>query len=347
MREEFSHASISAVCVVEERAPDPSVLSNILDVLVSKFSDAEIVIAANGCSDATALALKSLTELLANTTVEFLASKIDRDLAMLVGMENAVGDWILLIEPSSELIKTLPAMLAQAEKGSDAVLGLPLREWRPKQLRQPLQRAFIDFYNWINGSTVLYQRPAVSLFSRPAALHILHSPNGEMLLRSHTIAAGFPTSTIVIEEIGFIPPSLSVGDSIAKAAKMLLASSTAPLRFITACGIMGGCIAMIYSLYVVGVYFFKQDVQQGWTTMSLQISFLIFFCSSMFALLAEYIAQIHAAFSVRRRYYVSRELRSPRSLHMARLNVVGSTGDLKVGFSNDAGPVKPANSPLG
>jgi len=38
MREEFSHASISAVCVVEERAPDPSVLSNILDVLVSKFS---------------------------------------------------------------------------------------------------------------------------------------------------------------------------------------------------------------------------------------------------------------------------------------------------------------------
>jgi hypothetical protein len=159
-----------------------------------------------------------------------------------------------------------------------------------------------------------------------------------MLLRSRQIAGGFPTSSVVITAPGFAPPALSLTQSLAKAVKMLLASSAAPLRFITLCGIIGSCVALLYSVYVVASYMLKKDVQPGWTTLSLQISLLTFFASSMFALLAEYIVQIHSASSVRRRFFVSRELRSQRSRRGQRLNVVDGAGTYRLGAPEDLAP---------
>jgi hypothetical protein len=332
----LARASISAICVVEDRPPPAAALAGLLDILLASFADAEIVIVANGCSDRTALGLKALTDTLPDTAVEFLAARIDRDSATLVGIENAVGDWVLLIEPAAQLFAVLPGLFAEAARGNDVVLALPRHEWRPGLKRAPLQRGFLAFYNWLNGATALAQRPAVSLLSRPAALHVLHSPDGEMLLRSRQIAGGFPSSAVPVPAPGFAPPALSLAQSFAKAAKMLLASSTAPLRFITVCGIAGSALALVYSVYVVLVYLLKEDVQPGWTTISLQISLLTFFASAMFALLAEYIVQIHSASSVRRRFFVSREVRSQRSRRGQRLNVVDSAGTYRLGAPDEA-----------
>jgi hypothetical protein len=235
-------------------------------------------------------------------------------------------------------------MSAEAARGSDVVLGLPLHEWRPGRLRAPLQRSFLAFYNWLNGATALAQRPAVSMLSRPAALHVLHSADGEMLLRSRQIAGGFPTSGLVITAPGFAPPALSLAQSFAKAVKMLLASSTAPLRFITLCGIAGSGVALVYSVFVVLSYLLRKDIQPGWTTLSLQISLLTFFASSMFALLAEYIVQIHSASSVRRRFFVAREIRSQRSRRGQRLNVVDGAGQYRLG-APEAAAVEAAPRP--
>jgi hypothetical protein len=55
--------------------------------------------------------------------------------------------------------------------------------------------------------------------------------------------------------------------------------------------------------------------------MSLQLSFLTFILSAMLALLSEYIVQIHAASFARRRFVVSREIRSQLSARSGRMNV--------------------------
>ena len=338
---DLSRTSISAVCVVEDCAPDAAVLARLIGRLADAFGDSEIVIVANGSPDEAAVALKALTERLPDITVAFLGDRIDRDTAVLTGIENAIGDWILVIEPTSQLVDALPKLIAEVHKGFDVVLGLPAQAWERKRLHSPLQRSYIAVYNWLSGGTALAERPAVSLLSRAAALHVLRSADGEMLLRSRRIAGGFPSSAVTIDDPGYTWPVPKLVDSAGKGMRLLLASSSAPLRFISIVGFLGSASALAYTVYVVLVYFFKEDVQPGWTTMSLQLSFLTFILSGMLALLAEYVVQIHGASFARRRYIVSREIRSQLSSRSGRVNVVdpsGPAGRYKLGAPDDLLP---------
>ena len=338
---DLSRTSISAVCVAEDCAPDAAVLARLVGELAETFGDSEIVIVANGSPDEAVVALKALTERLPDITVAFLGDRIDRDTAVLTGIENAIGDWILVIEPTSQLVDALPRLIAEVHKGFDVVLGLPAQAWERKRLHSPLQRSYIAVYNWLSSGTALAERPAVSMLSRAAALHVLRRVDGEMLLRSRKIAGGFPSSAVIIDDPGYNWPVPKLVDSAGKGMRLLLASSSAPLRFISIVGFLGSASALAYTVYVVLVYFFKEDVQPGWTTMSLQLSFLTFILSGMLALLAEYVVQIHAASFARRRYIVSREIRSQLSSRSGRVNVVdpsGPNGRYKLGAPDDLLP---------
>ena len=333
---DLSRTSISAVCVVEDRIPDAAILARLIGRLAETFGDSEIVIVANGSPDDVGIALKALTERLPDITVAFLGDRIDRDTAVLTGIENAIGDWILVIEPTRQLVEALPKLIGEIHKGFDVVLGLPAQAWQRKALHSPLQRSYIALYNWLSGGTALAERPAVSMLSRAAALHVLRSVDGEMLLRSRRIASGFPSSAVTIDDPGYAWPSPKLVDSLGKGMRLLLASSSAPLRFISIVGCFGSATGLAWSLYVVLVYFFKEDVQPGWTTMSLQLSFLTFILSGMLALLSEYIVQIHSASFARRRFIVSREIRSQLSARSGRMNVVDPNGHYRLGAPEDA-----------
>jgi hypothetical protein len=164
---------------------------------------------------------------------------------------------------------------------------------------------------------------------------VLRSVDGEMLLRSRKIASGFPSSAVTIDDPGYTWPAPKLVDSFGKAMRLLLASSSAPLRFISIVGCLGSATALAYTIYVLLVYFFKEDVQPGWTTMSLQLSFLTFILSAMLALLSEYVVQIHSASFARRRYIVSREIRSQLSARSGRMNVVDPNGHYRPGAPED------------
>ena len=328
---DLSRASISVVCVVEDCSPDPATLALLMNRLAESFSDVEVVLVANGSRDEVGVALKALTGNLPDIAVEFLGDRVDRDAAMLTGLENAIGDWVLLIEPTMQLVAALPELIAEAIKGFDVVLAISMHVPQQKGLQPSLERAFVVLYNWLGGGTALAQRPAASMLCRSAALYVLRSIEGEMLLRSARIANGFPSSLVVIGEAGFTRPSSKLVDSFGKAIRLLLASSSAPLRFISIVGCVGSAVALAYSVYVVLVYLFKGDVQPGWATLSLQLAFLTFVLSLMFALLSEYIVQIYSASFARRRHIVSREIRSQLSRRSRGLNVVDPNGRYRLG----------------
>jgi polyisoprenyl-phosphate glycosyltransferase len=328
---DLSRTSISVVCVVDDCSPDSGTLALLMNQLAERFSDVEIVLVANGSRDEVGVALKALTNTLPDIAVEFLEDRVDRDAAMLTGIENAIGDWILLLEPTTQLVTALPQLIAEAVKGFDVVLAVPMQAPMQKGLQSSLERAFVVFYNWLGGGTALAQRPAASILSRSAALYVLRSVEGEMLLRSARIASGFPSAIVTIAEAGFARPSSRLVASFGKAMRLLLASSSAPLRFISIVGCLGSAVAFAYSVYVVLVYLFKGDVQPGWATLSLQLAFLTFVISVMFALLSEYIVQIHSASFARRRHVVSREIRSQLSRRSRGLNVVDTNGRYRLG----------------
>jgi hypothetical protein len=322
-------ASASLVFVVENKAPSAKQVAALGDDLSARFSDSELIIVANGCSEATSLFLKQLTGQLPDLTVEFLAERIDHDLALLVGMENAIGDYVIAAEDVESVSAVYPELLRHAQEGMDVVLACRPAA-KAATLNTLLAGLYVGLYNRLTGGSLMRARPGVRLYSRAAALYVLHSPLSEILLRSERIASGFPAVRFEAGEPSGARRRGSLRRSTGKGLRTLLRSSSAPLRLVTVAGVIGAAVALLYSLYVVYVYLFFKQVEPGWTTLSLQLSFMTLVFSSLFALLAEYIVLIQRAAGDHHRA-VARELRSQLSRRAGRINVVDAQGRFQLG----------------
>jgi hypothetical protein len=325
--------SVSAVLVVDERAPDTSVLAAWGEALARRFADVELVVVANGVSSPVALALEALAATTPDLTVHFLAERIDHDAACLAGLDTAIGDWVLLAEPQVARIAVLEELLGRAAAGFQVVIAMPAEAAGPDSCYGRLSGLYFRLYRALTGRTVLRPAPLLRLYSRAAGLFIAGSPEGEMLLKTETVAGGFPS--FVSRHPGLAsdqPRRRGWRATVSKGLRELLSATALPLRLASAIAVLAGVLSLLYSLYVVAVYVFKPNVEAGWTTLSLQISGMMFLFSALFALMAEYVLGIYRNLAPRRRTVITRELRSPLHRHAGRLNVVNEEGTFQLGM---------------
>jgi hypothetical protein len=325
--------SVSAVMVVDDVAHDPAVLAAWGEALAQLFTDVELVVVANGVPSPVALALEAQVADIPDLTVHFLADRIDHDTAHLVGLDTAIGDWVLLGEPGAARIGVLRELIGRVREGYQVATAVGDAEAPRGRLYGLLAPLYFRLYRALSGRTVLRPPPVLRLFSRAAALYVAGSPDGEMLLKTEVIAGGFPAF------VGRFPGLASDRPhprnwraTVSKGLHELLSASALPLRLASFIALATGLLSLVYSVYVVGVYLLKPDVLAGWTTLSLQISGMMFLFSLLFALMAEYVLGIYRGMAPRRRYVITRELRSPKRRHDARLNVVNEAGEFQLGM---------------
>ena len=108
-------------------------------------------------------------------------------------MDNAIGDYLLLSTPTMDELGALGAMIDALGADFDVIIAESRTQSRdPGRVYRLLETIFFSLYSSLTG-IVFDQNPSpLRLFSRPAALHIIGQPNGEMLLRSRTFEGGFP-----------------------------------------------------------------------------------------------------------------------------------------------------------
>ena len=325
--------SVSAVMVVDDAALDAEALAGWGEALAGLFTDVDLVVVANGVSSAVALALEALAADIPDLTVHFLAERIDHDTAHLVGLDTAIGDWVLLAEPGAARLGTLRALTEQVRAGYQIAIAVGDAPPVGDAVYGRLAALYFRLYHALTGRTVLRPPPVLRLYARAAALYIAGSPDGEMLLKTERVAGGFPA--FVGRYAGLpadVPRPRSWRATVSKGLHELLAASALPLRLASFIALATGALSLFYSVYVVGVYLFKADVLAGWTTLSLQISGMMFLFSLLFALMAEYVLGIYRGLAPRRRYVITRELRSPKRRHARRLNVVDEDGTFHLGM---------------
>jgi len=325
--------SVSAVMVADDIMPDRALLATWGEALAELFTDTELVIVANGVSGPAVLELEALAADIPDLTIHFLAERIDRDTAQLVGLDTAIGDWILLAEPRPERLAVLRELIDSVRQGYQVAIALGEEAGGHGPLYTGLASAYFRLYRALTGRTVLDPPPALRLYSRAAALYLAGSPDGEMLLKTGTIAGGFPA---FLGRWPGLAPDRSAPRAwratVAKGLQELLSATSTPLRLASVIALTAGALSLVYSVYVVVVYLFKPGVEAGWTTLSLQISGMMFLFSLLFALMAEYMLGIYRGLPPRRRYVITREVRSPGQRHSRRLNVINEEGDFHLGM---------------
>ncbi len=317
--------SVTLVAVVQDRVPGAAALQRFADVLAGCAADLETVLVVSGAASAAVLELKALAAQAPDLTVVFLAEPVHDDVARLVGIEHAVGDAVVFADLLRDDPVSLPALLAALDHGYDLVVadaGMPGR--RGSSL-------YAAAFRLLTGAVPELRPTGLRVLSREASLHVAGRADAELAMRSRSLGPSFPATVTRVPAWTGVA-SQPKRHSVAKAVGLLLSASTLPLRGASYAAALGGVLSALYSVYVFGVFLLKRDVAAGWTTLSLQLSGMMFIFSVVLLFVSEYVIQIYAGAPPRsRRHLVVRELRSPLSRRTERLNVVDAEGRFQLG----------------
>ena len=168
--------------------------------------------------------------------------------------------------------------------------GQPSKRTRRAQPR-PRQGVFrraanLEFPTGI-GTLQLFFRTAVNVFVNHGDRHVL--------FKVISAITGLPYAELAYERVNRCASKRGRAGyrSAAGTAMMsLLLSSGRPLRLLTFLSIGGAGLNLLYSVYIDVVNILKDEVAEGWTSLSAQITGLFFILFLVLAVLSEYVLRI-------------------------------------------------------
>lgn len=299
--------------------------------LAAQVEDFEVVIVDNGSTDGSARDYADLVQEggLPNLQIYRLIRAVDLEIAVWAGVENALGDYVLVLDPLNEDLSFLPRALEKIAEGADLVT---VRNTTPKPMsgtERMLDRLFHGVFRRLVGVDLEVEGASCRLISKRVVSFLLEQPKPGLRYRALPALAGFPKAAIDYEGPRRPQPRTSLRSKARRGLNLLFSQTTLPLRIASALAITGATLNLIYSGYVILIRLFKSDVMPGWTTLSLQQSGMFFLLSLVVFILVEYVAQVLSWTLEGPSYYLAGEHTSAVLTRRTRLNV-------------EAGPRRPA-----
>jgi len=285
-------------------------------------TDHEIVVVENGSADGSIELLRMLCgeQGIPNLQVYRLAKKVEADLAAWAGVENALGDYVAVIDPTRDDLRALPELLAASVAGADVVFGVSRASPRRSMIYRILNRMFGAAVGRLLGIDANKEMPFFRVLSRTVVNYMLQHQASGLAYRWLPAASGFHKTTVCYERS--IPLRRSrLLDDIDRGARLLISSTFGPLRVVTLLCFFGAIMNVLYSIYVVAIALIKDEVAPGWVTLSLQQSGMFFLFSVVLLVLGEYVLYMSKLAANAPSYYVTEEFTSSLITRRKRLNV--------------------------
>ncbi|SEQ92516.1 MULTISPECIES: glycosyltransferase [Pseudomonas] len=315
---------LSIVFVVRNQSRElAESLTNAASVIASLVSDYELIIVDNASTDGSVAMLKELTgeRGLPNLQVYALTKEVDTDTACWVGLENALGDYVAVIDPLTDDVGFLPAMLEKAAEGSDVVFAANSQKPKRTLAYKACFSSFNSLYKRLGGIDLANDAPQYRLLSKRVVNFILQHPVPALTYRHLPATAGFAQTKLTYSSTPKAPQNKRLGDSIERGIRLLISTTRAPMRLVNMLCMFGAAANLIYSAYVIAVGLLKSDVAPGWVTLSLQQSGMFFLLSLVLLVLGEYILQVATRTNEGPAYHVAQEFTSAIMTRREKLNI--------------------------
>jgi hypothetical protein len=320
----FFPVFLSVVLVVRNQALDlEKTLKDAEAELAGSVSDYELIIIDNASDDDSVAVLKALTgeQGLANLQVYALTKEVDADTASWVGLENALGDFVAVIDPHTDCINFLPEMLDKAVHGAEVVFATNAQKSQQSLAYRAAYAVFYSLYKHLNGIHLAKEAPRYRLLSKRVVNFILQHPQPGMTYRHLPATGGFARVNLDYSARPKLAQAKGLWESIDRGLRLLVSTTRAPMRLVTALSLFGAGANLLYSLYVMAIGLFKPDVAPGWVSLSLQQSGMFFLISLVLLVLGEYIVNMVSLSNEGPLYHVGQEFTSACMTRHEKLNI--------------------------
>jgi glycosyltransferase involved in cell wall biosynthesis len=320
----FFSVFLSVVVVVRDGADHlEETLTSVATTVAERVVDYELIVVANASDEPTIALLQHLTGEggLPNLQVYVLTKEVDTDTASWVGIENALGDFVAVVDPATDSIAYLPEMLSRAVDGSDVVFARNRQKAAQGTAYTVAYALFNAFYKWFNGVHLQNDAPHYRMLSRRVVNFIQKHPQPAMTYRHLPATGGFSRVNLEYSAAPKIQQRKRIADSVDRGMRLMISTTRVPMRIVTTLSLVGAISNLLYSIYVIAVFVFKDNVAPGWMTLSLQQSGMFFLSSLVFLVLGEYILQMARLSNEGPLYHIAREFTSARMTRRERLNI--------------------------
>lgn len=315
---------LSVVFVVRNQSVHTNkILTDAASCIASLVSDYELIIVDNASDDDSVSVLKILTEEngVPNLQIYALTKEVDIDTASWVGLENALGDFVAVIDPLVDDIEFLPEMIKNAVSGADVVFANNQKKAAQSIAYRVSSAVFNQLYKRFSGIHLAKEAPQYRVLSKRIVNFILQHPQPEMTYRHLPATGGFARVNLNYSAVPKMSQTKRLGESIDRGMRLLVSTTRAPMRLVTSLSLIGAVANLVYSVYVVAVGFLKTDVAPGWVSLSLQQSGMFFLISLVLLVLGEYILHMVSLSNEGPLYHVGQEFTSARMTRREKLNI--------------------------
>lgn len=318
-RERKIDSFISVVSVINGSGGDlESYLSKMHAHLDEHFEDFEILLIDQGSDESITIKLEELLTKISSVRYLKLASRVHRDVALAAGLENAIGDFVVLHSEAEDPVGCVSDLVKLSLKGSDIVIGQSKQNQTVgyKMIRPLLQWLLkMVGYNLPRNATSLrcLSRRAVNAVTRTGRFH------HQFYVRINN--TGYPYCVYVYTQKSHVTRR-TLATGISDGLHLMVFNSTKPLRWMSGLGVLGSMMAFAFSLYSLLIHYFKETVIEGWTTMVLFTSILFMIMFIILAFLGEYLGRLLDDRNDQSDYSISFEKNSSVMLNEKRENVI-------------------------
>ncbi len=283
--------------IFNEEGSIESTVSRIVKTIKPLNWTFEILIVNDGSTDKTLLIAETLQENFTSVHVVNLARNSGHMAALTAGLDLAKGRWVITIDgDGQDPPELIPEMISHAEKNAADICFMIHRDRSQDSLRHRIFSPF--FYRALSKATsgmAPIQAGDFRLMSDRVISVLKKLPETNRIYRVITPALGFKSV-----EIEYSRSQRFSGESkypfiklVVLAIRSLIATSGAPLRWLSNLSLVIAGISLIYSIFVFVSGLFGSG-PPGWASLSLLLSIILFFQALALSVICEFLLSILA-----------------------------------------------------
>lgn len=300
-----------------------------IDLVVrDTFRGYEIILVDDGSRDQTVEIIQRLQRQVKNIQLYCLHLQHGFNIALIVGIDNSIGDFVITLNVQSDPANLIPALWEKAQEGHELVCGVRTDSLRGGGIQSWINHLFQRAVGAMAGLIIPPGASDLRLYSRRVVNYLTQNNDRHLMLK---VLPFFTSNRVGTVQYTPLSPRDGFGEggllnALTHGVSLLLGSSIRPLRLLTLTALLASSVGLFFAVYVVAVALFKRNVVEGWVSLALPIALMFFFLSMILGMLSEYIYILAQQSGNRPVYLVSRESTSSVLDVQQKLNVIEGDG---------------------